>query len=160
MPSHVARIAVTATLAPGKDVYSLLEALQLKNEGFHCVRLSSERPNVRTIVMELSRSLNTHTFPDINFVFQRGIKAVIYCSTIDLGFRVAMYGWRQYPPGAEQLKNVRLWNSMTSASYNAHTLELFRDNVNTSVIVATVAFGMGMNIKNITHSINHGLPVR
>lgn len=158
LPSHVARIAVTATLAPGKDFHALLEALQLKNEGFHCIRLSSERPNIRTIVVELSRSLNTHTFPDINFVFQPGIKAVVYCSTIDLAFRVAMYGWRQYPPGAERLKNVRLWNSMTSTSYNARTLELFRNNVNTSVIVATVAFGMGMNIKNITHSINLGLP--
>lgn len=158
LPSHVARIAVTATLAPGKAFNALLEALQLKDEGFHCVRLSSERPNVRTVVTELSCSLNAHTFPDIDFVFQPGIKAVIYCRTIDLGFRVAMYGWRQYPPGAERLKNVRLWNSMTSTSYNANTLELFRNNVNTSVIVATIAFGMGMNIKNITHSINLGLP--
>ncbi|KAF8716103.1 hypothetical protein AX14_012422 [Amanita brunnescens Koide BX004] len=158
LPSHVARIAVTATLAPGKAFNALLEALQLKDEGFHCVRLSSERPNVRTVVTELSCSLNAHTFPDIDFVFQPGIKAVIYCRTIDLGFRVAMYGWRQYPPGAEQLKNVRLWNSMTSTSYNANTLELFRNNVNTSVIVATIAFGMGMNIKNIMHSINLGLP--
>ncbi|KIL65291.1 hypothetical protein M378DRAFT_24106 [Amanita muscaria Koide BX008] len=158
LPSHVARIAVTATLAPGKDFNALLEALQLKGEGFHCVRLSSERPNVRTVVTDLSRSLNTYTFPDIRFVFQPGIKAVVYCSTIELGFRVAAYGWQQYPPGAERLKNVRLWNSMTSASYNSRTLELFRDNVNTSVIIATVAFGMGMNIKNITHSINLGLP--
>ena len=47
---------------------------------------------------------------------------------------------------------------MTSPSYNLRTLELFQDNLDTSIIVATIAFGMGMNIKNITYSINLGLP--
>ena len=62
LPQHVARVAVTATLAPGKDFTALLEALQLGGRGYHCVRLSSERQNVCTVVSELSRGLNGYVF--------------------------------------------------------------------------------------------------
>ncbi|KDR68076.1 hypothetical protein GALMADRAFT_161187, partial [Galerina marginata CBS 339.88] len=88
----------------------------------------------------------------------RGIKAVIFCKTIDLAFRVALYGWNIYPNGVRRLDNVRLWTSITSASYNVRTLDLFQNNEETSTIVATIAFSLGMNLRNITDSINLGLP--
>ncbi|KDR64849.1 hypothetical protein GALMADRAFT_82601, partial [Galerina marginata CBS 339.88] len=85
-------------------------------------------------------------------------KAVIFCKTIDLAFRVALYGWNIYPNGVRRLDNVRLWTSITSASYNVRTLDLFQNNEETSTIVATIAFSLGMNLRNITDSINLGLP--
>ncbi|KIL61015.1 hypothetical protein M378DRAFT_83067, partial [Amanita muscaria Koide BX008] len=67
-----------------------------------------------------------------------------------------MYGWSLC--AEDPLGCVRLWNSLTSPSYNEKTLQLFQNNPRTRVIVASIAFGMGMNVKNITHSINLGIP--
>ncbi|KAF8228293.1 hypothetical protein L208DRAFT_1216233, partial [Tricholoma matsutake] len=50
-----------------------------------------------------------------------------------------------------------IWNSLTSPSYNEETLQLFHDP-HTHVVVASITFRMGMNVKNITHSINLGIP--
>ncbi|KAF9478507.1 hypothetical protein BDN70DRAFT_808755, partial [Pholiota conissans] len=158
LPAHTSLVAVTATLCPGKETRSLCSALNLKPGAYHEIRQSSERPNVRMIFKTLTHGLGGYDFPDIAWVFKRGVKAVVYCRTIDLGFRVAYYGWRQYTHGSRPLENVRLWSAVTSPSYNARTLDLFKNNEDTSVIVATIAFGMGMNLKNITDSINLGLP--
>lgn len=159
LPKHTALVAVTATLAEGREMSSLISALGLKPGRFHCIRLSSERPNVRTIIQELTHTLGGYKFPDILYLLAPPIKSVIYCQTIDLSFRVACYAWNQYPSGTVgRLENVRLWSSLTSAAYNQRTLELFENNINTTTIVATIAFGMGMNLRNITHSVNLGLP--
>ncbi|KAF8955674.1 P-loop containing nucleoside triphosphate hydrolase protein [Flammula alnicola] len=158
LPKHTSLIAVTATLSAGRDFYDLLAALELKEGQYHCIRLSSERTNVRTIFKTLTHTLGGYQFPDIAWVFHRGVKAVIYCRTLDMCFRVAYYGWNQYPAGVRRLDNVRIWTSITSPSYNAQTLELFKNNADTSVIVATIAFGMGMDVRNITDVINLGLP--
>ncbi|TFK20426.1 P-loop containing nucleoside triphosphate hydrolase protein [Coprinopsis marcescibilis] len=83
--------------------------------------------------------------------------AVVFCASLDLVWRVALYGWSQYPL-AKQYDSVRVWSSITSGGYNQQSLSLFANNLQTSVIVATVAFGMGMNLKNIQYSINLGLP--
>ncbi|PPQ95546.1 hypothetical protein CVT26_008571 [Gymnopilus dilepis] len=158
LPSHTTLVAVTATLSAGNDYVSLCNELNLKPGRFNCIRLPSERPNLRTIYRDLTHTLSGYHFPDIEWVFKRGVKCILYCQTIDLGFRVAMYGWSLYPDGASRLQNVRLWSSITSDLYNSKTLELFRDREDTTVIVATIAFGMGMNLRNVIQSINLGLP--
>lgn len=43
LPKHTALAAVTATLAEGREVSSLISALDSKSGQFHCIRLSSER---------------------------------------------------------------------------------------------------------------------
>ncbi|KAF5383193.1 hypothetical protein D9615_004911 [Tricholomella constricta] len=159
LPTHCVLVAVTATLSPGKDYDSLCGALDLKPGRFHCVRLSSERVNVRPVLVELRHTLTGWDFPDIKWVFSTpGIKVIVYCATLDLQMRVALYGWNQYEIGPARLEKVRLWNSMTSPTYNERTLDLFHHNPETRVIVASVAFGLGMNIRIITDSINLGIP--
>ena len=158
LPPHTAIVTVTATLSAGRDFTSLCNELGFKQGRYHCIRLSSERPNVRMIIRELTHTLGGYQFPDILWAFKRGVKTVIYCRTLDLCFRVALYGWRQYPPGVRRLDNVRLWSSITSPSYNERTLELFATREDTTTIVASIAFGMGMNVRNITDIINLGLP--
>ena len=71
------------------------------------------------IFKQLTHGLGSYQFPDIAWVFRRGVKAV--------------------------------------AAYNNRTLNLFKSEKDTSVIVASIAFGMGMNLHNITDSINLGL---
>lgn len=149
LPPHTAIVTATATLSSGRDFTSLCNEFGFKPGQYHCIRLSSERPNVRMIIRELTHTLGGYQFPDILWAFKRGVKTVIYCRTLDLCFRVALYGWRQYPPGVQRLDNVRLWSSITSPSYNERTLELFATREDTTTIVASIAFGMGMNVQNI-----------
>ncbi|KAJ3515927.1 hypothetical protein NLJ89_g1461 [Agrocybe chaxingu] len=158
LPAHTAVVAVTATLARGREERALFKELGLKEGRFRCIRLPSERPNVRMVFKELTHTLGSYQFPDIAWVFRPGVKAILYCKTIDLCFRVALYGWNQYEAGSRRLDNVRLWTSITSSGYNTRTLDLFQNDPNTSAIVATIAFGMGMNLRNITDSVNLGLP--
>ncbi|KAF9528831.1 P-loop containing nucleoside triphosphate hydrolase protein [Crepidotus variabilis] len=160
LPSHTPVVSVTATLSE-KDEQELCTQLgyNMKKNEVHCIRLSSERSNVRLIFRELRHSLGGYTFPDIAWAFCRGTKTVIYCNTLDLCFRVALYGWNQYPPDdRRRLEKVRLWTSITSSRYNQQTLDLFANDPDCSTIVATIAFGLGMNIRNITDSVNLGLP--
>ena len=106
LPKHTALVAVSATLSR-VDFVSLCSALDLKPGSFHCIRLSSERPNVRTIVRELTHPLGGYQFPDIKYLFRAPVKSVIYCNTIDLGFRVACYGWSlPCALGSRRLHNV------------------------------------------------------
>lgn len=67
--------------------------------------------------------------------------------------------WDHYLVGTTvRLENVRLWSSLSSASYNERTLKLpFEESSDTTTIVATIAFGMGMNLRNLTYSVNLGL---
>lgn len=158
LPRHIPFLGISATVAPGKDFDGICNMLSLKAGEFYCLRLSNERSNVRSAMQELTHGLNGYTFPDIGRLSERGHKAVIYCRTIDLGFRVAVYLWNLLEPGEHRLKQIRVWNSLTSSSYNAETLQLFRDDPKTTTIIATIAFGMGMNVCNIKDVVNLGLP--
>ncbi|EAU91758.2 ATP-dependent DNA helicase RecQ [Coprinopsis cinerea okayama7 len=156
LPKHCAFAAVTATLTQ-KGLDDLCKELHLVPGSFHCLRTTIQRPNICTAVAELTHPITSTSFPDLKWLFQPGIKAVVYVASLDLQWRVASYGWRFYPL-RRQHRAVRLWSSMTSASYNQTTLDLFAQDPETSVIVATVAFGMGMNVRNIQFSINLGVP--
>ena len=156
LPEHTAFFAGTGTLSL-QEAQELYNELGLKEGRFKSIRLSCERLYVRLIFRELTHSLGGFQFPDIVWVFKCGVKVILYCKTIDLCLRVALYGWSLHPV-IRALDNVRLWTSLTSQEYNACMLSLFEDNADTSVIVATIAFGMGMNIRNVTDSVNLGLP--
>ncbi|KIM37165.1 hypothetical protein M413DRAFT_13520 [Hebeloma cylindrosporum] len=150
--------AESATISPGPEFNSLCDCLGLKTGKYHTIRESSKRPNVQMIFKQLTHRLGGYQFPDIAWVFRHGVKAVVYCHTIDLGFRVGCYRWNLYPEGFCRLDNVRLWTSVTLSTYNNRTLDLFKSEEDTSVIITSIAFGMGMNLRNITDSINLGIP--
>lgn len=157
LPKHVPLVAVTATLVPGAEQNGVCDTLGLRAGKFYFDRYSNERSNVRVVVRELTHGLGGDTFPDIAWVLDAGEKVVLYCKTIELAFRVALYLWSLCPAGPGRMKAVRLWYSLTSSTYNAETLDLFTNNPDTCAIVATVAFGLGMNQRNIWKVVNVGL---
>ncbi|KAF6763557.1 ATP-dependent DNA helicase RecQ [Ephemerocybe angulata] len=156
LPRQCTLAVVTATLTPA-GLAKLCAELDLKPDKYHCIRQSVQRPTVHTILANIGHSLTTASFPDISWIFERDTKAVVFCGSLDLAWRVGLFGWGHYPPG-RQHSRVRLWSSITSAQYNRETLALFADPSKPTVIAATVAFGMGMNVPNIKFSINLGLP--
>lgn len=158
LPDELPIVAVSASLTPDGDVPRIRKLLGWKPDSYYTLRLSNERPNVRTVIQELRHGLVGFAFPSVAHAVLPGEKAVIYCRSIDLSFRVAIYLWSLLEPGTYRGKRVRLFNSLTSAKHNAETMELFRDNPDTTTIVATIAFGMGVNVRNIRMIINLGLP--
>ncbi|KAF9235067.1 P-loop containing nucleoside triphosphate hydrolase protein [Melanogaster broomeanus] len=150
-------IAATATLVEGPERRYVCTNLGLEDGSFYFERQSCERPNVRTVFRELTHTLTGWQFPDILWVIQTRERVIIYCKSIDLLFRVALYLWRSLPPGPDRLEIIRVWNSLTSARYNAHTLALWGRG-STRVIVATVSFGLGINRTDIPTVVNLGIP--
>ncbi|KAH7914697.1 ATP-dependent DNA helicase RecQ [Hygrophoropsis aurantiaca] len=158
LPSRVPLLAVTATLEPGRAYDDICKTLNLRKGEFFSQRLSSERTNVRTVIHELSHNLNGTEFPELAWLVAPGGKSIAYCKTIEQGYRLYKYLASTLPPGDSRRRRVRVWSSITPADYNAETLRLFREDPDTCCIVATVAFGMGMNLRNVINSVNVGVP--
>ncbi|EIW75371.1 hypothetical protein CONPUDRAFT_159494 [Coniophora puteana RWD-64-598 SS2] len=112
LPSRVPVIALTATLTPGPEQASVCKVLGLHRNQYHFERHSCERANVQLTVNELSHGLTGYSFPDIAWTILGAEKVVIYCKTIDLGFRVAVYLWSLCTNGQDKRKTVRVWNSL------------------------------------------------
>ncbi|KAF6744432.1 P-loop containing nucleoside triphosphate hydrolase protein [Ephemerocybe angulata] len=156
LPDHCTLAVVTATLTPD-GLKTLCTELGLKHDKYRCIRQSVQRPNIHTILTNLSHGLTSASFPDFSWLFKQHTKAVLFCGSLDLVWRLGVYGWSHYPIALQHTR-VRLWSSISSTEYNQETLELFADESQPTTIIASTAFGMGMNVPNIAYSINVGLP--
>ncbi|KAG6843076.1 hypothetical protein H0H93_002313, partial [Arthromyces matolae] len=85
-------------------------------------------------------------------------KMVIYCETIDLCWRVVSYLWSLLPDGPEKRTRVRLYHAMCWPEENEETVRLIRDDPKCQVIVATIAFAQGFNVKPLLDCIQLGVP--
>ncbi|KAI0072323.1 P-loop containing nucleoside triphosphate hydrolase protein, partial [Panus rudis PR-1116 ss-1] len=157
IPQGVPMLAMTATLRMGSTEHSLVRLLGFR-QGYHTLRRSSERKNVQTVYTNLSHGLDGYEFPDIAWVARGKKKVVIYCKSIDLCQRVTSYLRRLRPPGPSRLRNIRMYHSFKWADSNAETLKAFQEDPDTFCIVATIKFGMGVDVRNIDVIINLGLP--
>jgi superfamily II DNA helicase RecQ len=68
-------VAVSATISPGEEFNSLRSASDLKAGQY--IRESSERPDVRMVFKTLTHGLGWYQFPDLAWVFKRGVKVVV-----------------------------------------------------------------------------------
>ncbi|KAF9233097.1 hypothetical protein BU15DRAFT_9983, partial [Melanogaster broomeanus] len=109
---NVPILAATATLVEGPERNFVCASLGLDAGSFYFERQSCERPNIRMVFRELTHTLTGCQFPDILWVLDHTERVIIYCTTIDLLFRVALYLWHNLPPGPKWLEVVRVWNSL------------------------------------------------
>jgi superfamily II DNA helicase RecQ len=158
LPPGTPVVGASATSLPGKPFQDVLDLLRI-SQNYQVIRESNERPNIRSAALRLSHGLGGALFPDIAFAARGGQKAVIYCDDLSLTFRVATYLRRLLPAGDARFTRVRQWTSLTESGHNAETIRLFRDDPSTTAIVATIAFGMGMNsLQNIRTVSMLGVP--
>ncbi|KAK7016659.1 P-loop containing nucleoside triphosphate hydrolase protein [Favolaschia claudopus] len=158
LPQHISVFALTATLKPGAPTRSISRSLGFQSSMFLVVRRSNERPNIQFLLSPLSHGLGGDTFPDLLRFLNDNRKAVIYCATIELCWRVYVYLLRLLPPGHERLRRVRLYHAMCWPDKNEETVRMIRDDPGCQVVVATVAFGQGFNIRALLDSIMLGVP--
>ncbi|KAI0074877.1 hypothetical protein K474DRAFT_1577436, partial [Panus rudis PR-1116 ss-1] len=151
IPADTPMLAMTATSRHGPMEKALKHVLGLRKD--HIVtRRSCERTNVQTIYQTLTHGLDGTEFPDIAWVAVReDKKTIVYCKTIDQCYRVASYLRRLRPPGEERFKSIRTYHSLFWPSTNAETLRRFQDDPRTFVVVATIKFGMGIDVRRVTY---------
>ncbi|KAJ7795955.1 hypothetical protein B0H14DRAFT_3552674, partial [Mycena olivaceomarginata] len=158
LPPQVSVSALTTTLMPGQPTNTVCKTLGFHRGMFHLSRRSNERPNVQFILRPLTHTLGGEEFPDLIQYLLSNRKAIIYCATIELCFRVYIYFLRLLPPGRRRLRRVRLYHAMCWPDENEKTVAMMRDDPMCQIIVATVAFGQGFNVKTLLDSIQVGLP--
>ncbi|KAJ7182392.1 P-loop containing nucleoside triphosphate hydrolase protein, partial [Mycena crocata] len=158
LPAHISVLGLTATLQPGAPTRSICHSLGFQKDMFHLVRRSNERPNIQFLLSPLTHGLGGDHFPDLLQYLRDHRKAIIYCATIELCWRVFVYLLRLLPPGLERLRRVRLYHVMCWPDENAETVRMIRDEPECQIVVATVAFGQGFDIRTLLDSIMLGVP--
>ena len=94
-------------------------------------------------------------------------KTIIYaqsirmCAEIYLYFKAylgASFTHPKHAPDVPQFRIVDMFTSVTDPSHKTEILCLFKESSNLRVIVATIAFGMGIDCTEIRRIIHVGLP--
>ncbi|KAJ7282337.1 hypothetical protein C8J57DRAFT_1433093 [Mycena rebaudengoi] len=113
-------------------------------------------------IMALSATLQpgapSDSFPDLIQYLNSGRKAVVHCRTIDIVFRVFVYLWKSQSPGPHRLRRVQMYHSLRFFEDNEEILKLMDEDPLCQVVIATIAFSNGLNIKALLDSISLGFP--
>ncbi|KAF5381943.1 hypothetical protein D9615_004202 [Tricholomella constricta] len=157
-PPHISVIGLSATMEPGVPTSTICDAMGFVSGHFHHLQRTNERPNIHFVLRTLTHTLGGNSFPDLLPYLAAGRKTVIYCETIELCFRVAVYLWGLLPSGLEKLTRVRLYHALCWPDENEETIRLICDDPHCQIVVATVAFAQGINVKPLLDCIQLGVP--
>lgn len=157
--SHtVTVIAATATLRPGKAHNNVCATLGLHADDFYHLRRSNHRPELSIRFRTLRRGLGGWIFPDLAWILDGTRRTVVFCRTISLSFKVALYLRGLAPPSPSHDTRIRMYNSLNWPSYNEATRHLFRTTPDAQIIVATTSFMVGLDFPDISDTILLGHP--
>ncbi|KAJ6460258.1 P-loop containing nucleoside triphosphate hydrolase protein [Mycena sanguinolenta] len=158
LPPQISIFGLSATLQPGSNTNCVCRSLGFQPNMFHLLRRSNERTNIQFLITPLTHGLGGDEFPDLLQYLLEGRKTIIYCATIELCWRVFVYLIRLLPPGPHRLQRIRLYHAMCWPDENEETVKMIRDDPFCQIIVATVAFGQGFNVKSLFLSLQLGVP--
>lgn len=160
-------MACTAT-ATRSDKIEILESLEMRN----CVEVSAspDRPNIfyevkprKTPEADLDHLLSSLKTDSIN-----APRVIVYCQSRDMcaelfaHFRSELGNSGYYPPGSPHLSDYRLYG-MFHANTPQHNKDMILQSLvcpegTVRVVFATVALGMGVNVKSVNTIIHYGAP--
>ncbi|KAJ7733723.1 P-loop containing nucleoside triphosphate hydrolase protein [Mycena maculata] len=130
---HIAVFAMTATLQPGPPTRSICRSLGFQKDMFHLVRRSNERRNIQFLLSPLTHGLGCDTFPDL-------LRA----------------------PSIVRPSSSAGMSTFTSCGYSLRVDSssggLIRDEPDCQVVVVTVTFGQGFDIRVLLDSLMLGVP--
>lgn len=84
-------------------------------------------------------------------------KTVVHCHTIDDVLRVFLYLWKSLSLGPHQLRRLKMYHLLRSAEENEEILRLLDEDAECQVVIATITFANGLNVKALLDSISVGL---
>ncbi|THU96621.1 hypothetical protein K435DRAFT_594534, partial [Dendrothele bispora CBS 962.96] len=126
LPSSISSFALSATLEPGEST-------------------------------NLTHGLSGEIFPQLLPYLSSGRKTIIHCQTLETVYRVYVYLLSfldDSNPAA--LRRMRVYHSMCSDKYNTQTLNMLDNDPICQVVIATVAFANGINVRSLLDSISLG----
>ena len=86
-------------------------------------------------------------------------KTVVYCNNLDVVSNVYLYFHHRVCNSGTRLSPVAMYHSKTADANKEHVIQEFpKPDSIVRVVVATVAFGLGVNIPDIRKVINFGAP--
>lgn len=167
VPQHVPFMSCTATATKSvrDEVISLLDM-----KGCEVIRTCPDRPNIfdavkpRTeIELDLSSLINSLRIDENN-----AARVIVYCPSLNMcsdlyaTFHYELGLDSYYPPGSQHTSQNRLFGM-----YHSNTPQYNKDVILKSmeklegvvrIVFATVALGMGVNLKGVNKIIHYGAP--
>ncbi|KAF8171574.1 P-loop containing nucleoside triphosphate hydrolase protein [Mycena galopus ATCC 62051] len=157
LPSSTSIMALSATVQPGAATKSICSSLGFSGSNFYMFRSSNERPNTQFIMAPLTNGVGGKIFPQLLPYLNSGRKAVVHCRTIDDVLRVFLYLWKSLPPGPHRLRRIKMYHSLRSFEENQEIIRLLDEDPECQVVIATVAFANGLNVKSLLDSLSVGI---
>lgn len=167
IPREVPFVACSATVTPSIR-QECIEKLDMC--GCELVSFSPDRPNIfykvirqSDIESDLGPLLSTLQVQLINtprvIVYTRSLNS---CADLFATFQQVMGSKQYYPDGAAEISDNRLFG-MFHANTTQHNKEVILNSLShpdgvVRVVFATVALGMGVDVKEITSIIHYGAP--
>lgn len=162
LPAGVNIMALTAT-ATVKLRKEVAKIISMGNE--LVVSISPARHNIVYAVVQFN-SIQETFYPLVMAVSQQAMsKIIIYCrskddcATLYLYFKNNLHENFVYPNNAPDLAQFRMVDMYTSSMDPEVITQNFCNGENPRILIATVAFGMGIDCKHVCQIVHFGLLV-
>ncbi len=160
IPPSVNMMALTAT-ATQSDRLSISHVLELKNPF-----VFAKCPTKTNLLM-----YSVTSFESVGVTFKKFVamlkqdkisfpKTIIYARSFDMCAKIFIF-LQDHPEDAPDIPEFRLvdmFTSITEAKLKADILLIYKDGKNLRIVVVTVAFGMGIDCKDVRQIVHVGLP--
>ncbi|THU76188.1 hypothetical protein K435DRAFT_605899, partial [Dendrothele bispora CBS 962.96] len=83
-------------------------------------------------------------------------KTIIHVRTIELGYRIFVYLFRNAPQTSNRHHRMRMYHSLAPDKYNQKTIELLSTDPRCQIVIATKAFSLGIHAETLLDSITVG----
>lgn len=150
---QVVLILSSATLVPGPNTQSTEAFFGLQPGGYHLIRRSNRRRDIKIIFRTVQKLINDFDCQDIHWVVRDKRKTIIFADSIAHGWRIIV-GLREYfraTTGAsdtEAKAHIQLYSALT-AEDNVKALRAFRETSAVQILVATDALMVGVDLPNV-----------
>lgn len=169
VPKDTPFMACTATVTQ-KVRHEVMSSLEMIASGCEFVSTSPDRPN---IFYEVRPRTDVDT--DLKFVINslreqkvNAPRVIVYCRSLDTcanlyaHFHYELGDESYFPPGSDRISTYRLFG-MFHANTPEHNKEVILKSLRESngvvrVVFATVAMGMGINLKDVNLILHYGAP--
>ena len=135
-------------MAIGEPFKQVTNFLGLHEGSYHLIRRSNARPDVRLLFRTLRSGQSSIAFPQLDWLLKESGNVLVFCPTINFSFKVAVYLWHLDPDTVSARQNIRLCNSLQSATYNLGTLALLGGNKQSQLTFTTDKLSIGLDVKN------------
>ncbi|KAG8725212.1 hypothetical protein FRC09_006046 [Ceratobasidium sp. 395] len=163
-------LALSATLMPGKPTTAVKACLGFREPNFKLMREDCKRKSLHFIFRRIIARAPARTFPMLDWLIAVGIwkatdilKAVIYVDSVMRGHWIVVY-LRSLLPASLQpqahliIRHIHASTCPQCKSEAANEFIKDSDLCLLRIVVATEAFGCGIDIRDIRRVVNYGIP--